>query len=365
MSYSVSVRIIMKPIKSKTPKSRAKRLWSKLWVRIVLISIIVLATLFFTARFWNPIVFPPVKQANIGMSFSVKQTDMLGLDWRETYKALLDEKTGMGIKHLRLMSYWDLYEKEPDNYNFSQLDEEIAIAKSYGADVSLAIGLRQPRWPECHQPDWATNLDEYKWQNKLFEFIETVVKRYENNPTVTSWQLENEFYNGMFAKCRVPSAERLKKEFDLVHANSTKPIWMSMSDQFGYTAGMPKVDRYGFSVYRVVYSTGLYTGYFTFPTPIWYHRLRAAIITSTTGKDVFIHELQLEPWAPTDIPYATYKEQDKSMSKEQVRESMLFAREIGAKDMYLWGGEWWYWRLKQGDTSIWNTVKEEIQTARE
>ena len=47
----------------------------------------------------------------------------------------------------------------------------------------------------------------------------------------------------------------------------------------------------------------------------------------------------------------------------QIRESMLFAREIGAKDMYLWGGEWWYWRQQRGDPSIWNTVREEINKA--
>lgn len=341
------------------------KIWHSKLFRVLGIIVVVLFALFFTARFWNPIVFPPVKHANIGMSFSVKQTDMFGEDWRETLKALLDDKKGMGIKHLRLMSYWDLYEPQQGKVDLSQLDEEIAIAKSYGADVSLAIGLRQPRWPECHEPDWATNMDEKKWQAALLNYIQTVVKRYEKDPTVISWQLENEYYNGFFAKCRQATPARLQKEFDLVRANSKKQIWMSMSDQHGYPINMPAVDRYGFSVYRIVYSTGLINGYTTFPTPIWYHRLRAAIIHATTGKDIFIHELQLEPWAPTDIPYATYEEQDKSMSVNQIHESMLFAREIGARDMYLWGGEWWYWRLQQGDPSIWNTVKEEIQKARE
>lgn len=354
--------------KKKQPRSNLVRetmgkIWRSKLFRILGSIVTVLLILFFTAPLWNPIVFPPVQRANIGMSFSVKQAQMLGLDWRKAYEALLDDKTGMGIKHLRLMSYWDLYEKDPGRYDFSQLDEEIAIAKQHGADVSLAIGLRQPRWPECHEPDWATNLDEKKWQQALLDYIEVVVKRYEKDPTVISWQLENEYYNGLFAKCRVSSPQRLQTEFNLVRAYSHKPIWMSMSDQHGYPINMPDVDRYGFSMYRTVYSTGLYTGYFTFPTPIWYHRLRAAIIHAVTGKDIFIHELQLEPWAPTDIPYASYKEQDKSMSVDQIRESMLFAREIGAKDMYLWGGEWWYWRLQRGDPSIWNTVREEIKKA--
>ena len=339
------------------------KIWRSTLFRIFLGLLAVILLLTVTARWWNPIVFPPVKQANVGMSFSVKQTTMFGLDWRETLRALLDEKKGMGIKHLRLMSYWDLYEPQQGKIDFSQLDEEIAIAKEYGADVSLAIGLRQPRWPECHEPDWATNMDERKWQAALLNYLKATVQHYEKEPAVTSWQLENEYYNGFFAKCRQANPERLRTEFDLVRANSKKQIWESMSDQHGYPMWMPPVDKYGFSMYRTVYSTGLYTGYFTFPTPLWYHRLRAAIIRTTTGKDIFIHELQLEPWAPTDIPYATYEEQDKSMSVDQIRESMLFAREIGAKDMYLWGGEWWYWRLQRGDPSIWNTVREEIHKA--
>lgn len=359
------MKIDKKRLSRRTLKRKSVSLWHSKILRISGVVIAILFVLTLTARFWNPIFFPPVTQANVGMSFSIKQTAMFGLDWRETLSALLDEDKGMGIKQLRLMSYWDVHEPQQGAIDLAELDEQIAIAKSHGAQVSLAIGLRQPRWPECHEPDWATNLDERKWEAALFNYIQTVVKRYEHEPTVISWQLENEYYNGAFAKCRSSTTERLKSEFSLVRGNSAKPIWMSMSDQHGYPFGMPEVDRYGFSVYRTVYSSGLYNGYVTFPTPLWYHHLRANIIKTISGKDIFIHELQLEPWAPTDIPYASYEEQDKSMSVAQIHESMNFTREIGAKDMYLWGGEWWYWRLQQGDPSIWNTVKSEIEAARQ
>ena len=350
----------MKKPQSKPAAQLVRKLWRKRWLRITLIVATILLTLFFTARFWNPIVFPPVKQAHIGVSFSTKQTAILGIDWRETYNALIDD---MGIKRFRLMSYWDLHEANRNEYDFSTLDEQIAIAEKKEAKVTLAIGLRQPRWPECHEPDWAVNLDEKKWQAELMEYIEAVVKRYENSPAAISWQLENEYYNSIFKSCRLSTPQRLYDEFDLARNISKKPIWMSMTDQHGFQTDMPAADRYGFSVYRELYSTKGYTGYITYPTPIWYHRLRAAIISGTSGKDIYIHELQLEPWGPTDIPYLSIDEQNKSMSTKHIADNLYFAREIGVRDIYVWGGEWWYWRKVHGDPSIWDTVKVQIREA--
>lgn len=344
----------------KTSRDRSPTLWSRWYVRWPTYILTPLIVLFLTAQWWNPVIFPPVKNAEMGVSFSTKQTTMLDLDWRQTYRALLDD---MKIKHLRLMSYWDVHETKQGTYDFSVLDEQISEAKKRGADVSLAIGLRQPRWPECHEPDWATSLDIIEWRQALNKYIRTVVTRYENEPTVISWQLENEFANGLFAKCRDSSIVRLQDEFDLVKSISKKPIWMSLSDQGGLPIRGPRADKWGFSVYRTVWSTGLYTGYMTFPVPIWYHKLRAAVIKTYTGQGIFIHELQLEPWGPTDIPYLSDAEQDKSMSVEQIKNSMLFAREIGERDIYAWGGEWWYWRMIHGDRSVWNTVKDEFRQA--
>jgi hypothetical protein len=294
----------------------------------------------------------------IGVSFSTKQTDALGLDWRATYRALLDD---MGIRHFRLMSYWDIVEPKPGQYDFSQLDEQIEMARRRGADVSLAIGLRQPRWPECHQPEWAGKLDDASWQDALLDYLQTTVRRYEQDPTVISWQLENEYYNERFADCRQSTASRLQTEFALVRTNSSKPIWMTVSDRHGWALTLPPADRHGLSVYRRVYSTGFYTGYVTVPTPIWYERLQAKAIDAATGRPAFIAELQLEPWPPTTIPQASRAEQDRSMSLQQIRANLRFAREIGVHDIYLWGGEWWYWRELRGDPSVWDTVKAEIR----
>lgn len=336
-----------------------KRLWSHRAIRWSVYAVAALLLLTLTARWWNPVVFPPIKNPNIGVSFSEKRSREMGLDWQANYLALLDD---MDIRTYRLMSYWDIHEPERGQFDFSTLDWQIDEAAKRGATVSLALGLRQPRWPECHEPTWATQLNREARDQALAKYIEIVVKRYENNPTVISWQLENEAMNNWFGLCEQPDRERLIAEYNLVKSISKKPLWASLSDQHGLPIGQPRGDKFGYSVYRIVWSakTWPYIGYLTYPTPIWYHKLRASLIKAITGKDIFIHELQLEPWGPVDTLLLSTAEQDKSMDRAQIKNNLLFAREIGAPDIYTWGGEWWYWRKANGDPSIWNTVKAEF-----
>lgn len=344
-----------KPLKKTARKTI--RWWH--WTLLVIATPVVLM---YTAKWWNPVVFPPVEQPVIGVSFSEKRSKEMRLDWQANFTALLDD---MKVKNYRLMSYWDLHEPIRGQYDFSTLDWQIAEAGKRDAKVSLALGIRQPRWPECHQPEWANTLNGGAWKQAMYRYIETVVKRYENNPTVINWQLENEGVNQWFGLCDKPDRERLHEEYKLVDELSDKPIWMSLSDQHGLPFLTPVPDRYGYSVYRVVWSekTWPYKGYLTYPTPIWYHRARAAVIKSYTGRDIYIHELQLEPWGQRDTLELSREEQDISMSPAQIKDNLLFAREIGTRDIYTWGGEWWYWRKVNGDPSIWNTVKYEFDEA--
>ena len=346
-------------IKTKTRNYLPHRWWH--WLIIVFFALIILT---YTARWWNPVVFPPVKNPQLGVSFSEKRSKEMGLDWKANYLALLDD---LKIRNYRLMSYWDLHEPVRGQFDFSTLDWQIEEAGKRGATVSLAIGLRQPRWPECHQPDWSPKLVGEDWNQALYAYIETVVKRYESNPAVISWQLENEGVNEWFGECGKPDPKRLVEEYQLVDKLSDKPIWMSLSDQHGLPFNPPIPDKFGYSVYRVVWSekTWPYRGYLIYPTPIWYHKLRAVAIKAITGKDIFIHELQLEPWGPKDTAQLTREEQDISMSPARIKDNLLFAREIGAEEIYTWGGEWWYWRLQHGDPSIWETVRTEFRSASE
>ncbi len=142
---------------NKIPGVKRYRLWLRArarWQRVILYIVFSIVAIFVLhnviERSWRP-----VKNPTYGLSFSVKYSQELGLNWRENYIALLDD---LDFDALRLKSYWDLHEPENDVYRFEDLDWQMDEAAKRGMTVSLAIGLRQPRWPECHQPGWAREL---------------------------------------------------------------------------------------------------------------------------------------------------------------------------------------------------------------
>ena len=57
-------------------------------------------------------------------------------------------------------------------------DNSLEIAKKYKTGAILAVGMKVPRWPECHIPEWAKNLktETKKTLNKrLFALYKTYV----------------------------------------------------------------------------------------------------------------------------------------------------------------------------------------------
>jgi hypothetical protein len=308
----------------------------------------------------NVFVFTPVKNPAWGVSFSIKQARNLEVDWQANYLALLDE---LQFKRLRLMSYWDESEPKRGQLDFAALDWQMDEAAKRGVKVSLGAGLRQPRWPECHEPEWATYLRGHEWKQALYAYMEIVANRYKNHPALDSWQLENEGMNNWFGTCDLPDRERLVEEFALMKKwDPNHRVLMSLSDQHGLPINPPVPDGYGFSVYRIVWNDKVQpNGYIYYPTPIWYHRLREQVIAAWQHRPSFIHELQMEPWAQQNFKNISIDEQNKSMSTQQIPKSFMFARQIGMKEIYLWGGEWWYWRKVHGDPSVWNTVSEQLR----
>jgi hypothetical protein len=307
--------------------------------------------------------FPVTKNPVYGVSFSVKYAQELGVDWQANFIALLDD---LKIRNYRLMSYWDSIEPERGKYDFTDLDWQMNEAAKRGAKVSLAIGMRQPRWPECYKPSWYGSLSKAEQDQALMEYLKSVVKHYDHHPALLSYQLENEAVNNWFGTCTKADIDkqRLDKEYNYVkRLDPDHPIWMSLSDQHGLPIGQPTPDKYGYSVYRVVWNnkTGPLKFYMTYPTPVWYHRLRALWIKTFKHRDIFVHELQVEPWGPAGTKDLSIKEQNRSMDSTQIRENFHFAKQIGTPEIYTWGGEWWYWRKTTlNDPSIWEAVRTEL-----
>ncbi len=309
-------------------------------------------------------LWPPMQDPHYGVSFSIKYAQELGLDWQANFTALLDQ---LHFKRFRLMTYWDLTEPSPGHFDFSDLDWQFNEVAKRGGTVTLMIGYRQPRWPECHQPSWVTNPPYTDaWQEQLNRYLQKVVEHYKSNPILQSYQLENEAVNNWFGTCPhgLPRPG-LINEFNLVKKLDPKhPVWMSLSDEHGFPGGQPVPDKYGYSVYRIVWNDkGPLHFYITYPTPAWYHRARALFIRWFKHRDVFVHELQMEPWGPIPTKNMTIAEQNQSMSVKQMGKNLVFVRKIDKNDIYMWGGEWWYWRMtKLNDPGPWNRVRQELQT---
>lgn len=258
------------------------------------------------------------------------------------------------------MSYWNEHEKQPGQLDFATLDKQIDQIERNGGTVTLCLGARQPRWPENHWPEWAWKADKHIRSEALLHYIQSVVERYKDYSCIVSYQLENEALLENFGRNSEVDRQRLRQEFELVkHLDPERPVVMTTSTSWGIPVRQPIPDLVGFSYYFVLYRKGAYHTSLYHP---WAHRIRKYLIWQLLNRRTFIHELQCEPWGPTAIWKMDATEQDKSMSAAQIARNIELAKRIKAAPIDLWGGEWWYWRHKHGDDSIWRAVKSAISS---
>lgn len=340
---------------SHLPKNR----WGRLVLAFVTIVILITAVNYGVARWYQHT--QAGKPYSLGVTYISGYAASFGLDPRETLGSILDD---LGARQLRLVSYWSVIEREKGHYDFSDLDWQMQAAEKHGAKVSLAIGLRQPRWPECHSPKWVdTSQPREQWQPALEDFMTAVVDRYKDSPSLESYQLENEFYNSVFGECYNADRDRLADELDLVHRLDSKhPVIISRSNNTPtLMLRAPVTDLNAFTLYRKVYDSTITKRYFTYPMPPWHYSAIAGWQKIIGGQDSIIHELQAEPWPPSGqggIKGISLAEQDQTLSAKRLRANVEFAKNTGMRHIDLWGAEYWYYRkVKLHDPSVWDEAK--------
>lgn len=302
----------------------------------------------------------------MGTTFISDYASWLGTDPKQTLDAIFSD---LGVKDIRFVSYWSKIEATRGSYDFSELDWQFAMANQYGAGVSLAIGLRQPRWPECHLPVWAENTPKDVWQPELNKFITAVINRYKNNPALSSYQLENEFFMEIFGECQDFDRNRLVSEYELAKSLDPKhPVIIARSDNWvGVPVGQPTPDQFGISIYKRVWDYHYTKRYVEYPLPPWYYAFLSGLGEIISGKSMMIHELQAEPWMPPNmrISHDTLDEQAKSINAKRIKDRIDYAQDTGIRHIQLWGAEWWYWmKTTQNDPGPWNVVKQAVVDAR-
>jgi hypothetical protein len=302
------------------------------------------------------------KPLTMGVSFIPDYAESLGLNPQATMSALL----GIGVKQFRLVSYWSDIEPSPGQYNFSQLDWEFADADAAHAKVILTVGLRQPRWPECHPPSWVnTSEPTSQWQPQLEQFMTAVINRYKNNPALESYQLENEYFLQGFGTCTNFSRNRLISEYNLVKSLDPKhPIIIGRSDNaIGIPVHQPQPNEFSISIYRRVWDASVTHRYLEYPFPAWFYAFLAGWQELADHRNMMVGELQAEAWAPNSktIPEISLAEQNKSMNAQRLQGVFQYGKATGMRSIDLWGAEYWYYRLEiLHDPSLWNVAKEEF-----
>jgi hypothetical protein len=306
----------------------------------------------------------------LGTSFIPAYAESLGLNAKDTMDALINDAH---VRHFRLVSYWDQLQPTEGAYDFSVLDWQFKKAEAAHAKISLSVGLRQPRWPECHPPMWAKGMQTAEWEGKLYAFMTATVNRYKNSPALDSYQVENEYFLQGFGECKdfdknVFSRDRLVHEAALVKKLDPKHtiIIARSNNALGVPLGQPTPDEFGISIYKRVWDANLTKRYLEYPFPAWFYAFVAGSQKIVTGKDMVIHELQAEAWPPHGDPIVStpLAEQNKSFNANMFKTRVEFGKATGMREIYLWGAEYWYYRLiKLHDPSLWNVAKDSFKTS--
>jgi hypothetical protein len=327
-------------------------MWKKLLIGLLIIILLLGFAVLLLAQKEKP------AEIIYGMSFNTPYARELGLEWNETYDAILDD---LGVRHLRLAAHWPMVEPIPNVYNFEELDYQIKRAEEVGAEVIFAVGRRLPRWPECHTPDWANSLTLAERNAAQIRSMEVIVNRYKDSPAITTWQVENEPFLAVFAfeHCGQLDVSFLDQKIaKLRELDPTRPILVTDSGNLGlwyqaYTRG----DQFGTSVYVHFWNPEL--GQFRTWLPPWFYRAKDNLMWVLFGeKETILVELSAEPWLLEPIVDVPLDVQFTRMNLQKLEDILTYAEGTYYERQYLWGAEWWYWLYLQDRPEMWERGKK-------
>ncbi len=321
-------------------------------VLIILGAIFLLAIILF-------MIGRPQKNITWGITFSTVRARELGFEPESLFKTIL---TDLHPKKVRLPAYWSELEPQQGQFNYQPFDNLLTEASKTNTQIVLVLGKKQPRWPECHQPDWYNHLPDEATQDKaVLTMVEQAVNHFKSNQAIVAWQIENEPYFQYGPRCPETSHELYQKEISLVKSLDSRPTIATDSGEKGawITVASSGVNILGTTMYREAYYDKK-EKYVTYALPWWTYNIKAGLVKLLTPANTVIGvELQAEPWLIISNPNATVPaEQLKHMNPQIFQNDIKYATKVGLPENYLWGAEWWYWMQKaHGDSSMVNTAK--------
>ncbi len=296
---------------------------------------------------------PFVSEPEYIVTYSASHARYLGYDGLELMRQIINDYQP---KQFRLQANWNEIEPEKGRFDFQELDALVALAKNSGATITLAIGRKLPRWPECHDPAWLADMRIDEIKDLHFKMLRTVIEHYRYEPAIIRWQLENEPLFS-YGTCLAPNKHRLVESIKLLQKlDPDRPILLTDSGELSFwweTAVL--TEELGTTLYRVTWNPAF--GYFSYPWPAYYYRWKAGLV-SPWVKKVVVSELQLEPWAPQGLKTLSLAEAQKSLSLQKFQKNIDLFRRTGFSEAFLWGVEWWYYaRDNLGEPVYWQAGK--------
>lgn len=320
-------------------------------VYLAILAMIVVLTFVF-ARISIGLRQTPTQSIRYGITYSTIYASYLGLDPINTYHDLVEN---LGVRVVRLPVYWSEIEPKKDQYDWNQLDRLVKYSEAHQVKLTLAIGQKVPRWPECFIPGWALKRSDTDQQKDVLEMLRTVVTRYRDSVAVEKWQIENEPFLP-FGVCQQMSETDVQEEIALVRSLDARPVQITASGEMGpWGPSANMSDVLGISVYRMTWNNIF--GYFTYPLSPLFYRVRTWPIFAS-GKSVIVSELQAEPWFSEDVKSQSTSYWYNVFTAEDFAENIRFVKELGVPEVDLWGAEWWVYLKQHGETRLWDAAQK-------
>ncbi len=322
----------------------------------------------------------------VGTTYSPRQSEYLGLDWRDTFEALLT----VDFDIFRLGTYWSQIEPRPGVFDFRALDWQLDMARQRGIPVVLTVGMKAPRWPEYFIPEWVVapltiqrgeNIASHpEIRERTLQMIRAVMERYANEPGIAYWQVENEPFDRSGPDYWWSDPEFVAEEVRTVRAHDPlkRPIVMTVATypngwlRFGARVFQPTdplpetlrlCDIIAFNIYPVVsQQLGALKLYFWTERQARQHYYQGLKkFAEKNGRAAWIMELQAEPWEPGHLVYAGNAPLP-TAHPEITEEAFKEFQDLGFDTIFLWGAEYWHFRrMRFKDTRWWNAMRSLLQ----
>lgn len=313
----------------------------------------------------------------LGASFSHRHLENLGLDPLPALKAFKQ----IGLNWVRLGCYWDEIEKDKRKYSFARIRRLITACQKLDLDIVLTVGMKAPRYPEFYLPTWlekkvkihkgrSFDTNHQKLRQPLLKYLAQTIETLKHYSAIKIWQVENEPLDPSGPNRWRITTRLLKEEVDLVRGlDPNRPILINLWGnkliwKVLYRHSVKLADIIGLDLYfKVPFSLfGHFHHYFGPIISDKTYQENIAQIKSS-GKQVWLTELQTEPWEPKEL--VTSKENPPSCLPQDIIENSKRVLNWGLDGLLFWGFEYWYWRKEQGDERYWNNAKRAIIKVRD